>query len=133
MKMSKQTKIYKVGKCLYIIDWILVFGIAITLISMCLAGVEPDPNGLTMKEKMGTVIYGFGMSLLPVVVLAILVKDKIKPTVWMIDLILANYLYGSVGMYVVVGIWVVAEYIIMPLSNRFKTLYLVNKEIDKRG
>jgi hypothetical protein len=86
-----------------------------------------------MKEKMGTVLYGFGMSLIPVIVLAILVKDKIRPTVWMIDLILANYLYGSIGMYIVVGIWVIGEYIIAPLSKRFATLYLVNRELDKRG
>ena len=51
----------------------------------------------------------------------------------MIDLILANYLHGSIGMYIVVGIWVIGEYIIAPLSKRFATLYLVNRELDKRG
>lgn len=131
--MSKQTKKYKIGRLLFILNWALCFGVAITLICMCLGGVQPDPNGVSMKEKMGTVIYGFGVSLVPVIVLAILVKDKIRPTVWMIDLILANYLYGSTGMYIVVGIWVIAEYIIMPLSKRFATLYLVNREIDRRG
>lgn len=131
--MSAQTKKYKLARLLFILNWALCFGVAITLVSLCLAGVQPDPNGVSMKEKMGTVLYGFGMSLIPVIVLAILVKDKIRPTVWMIDLILANYLYGSIGMYIVVGIWVIGEYIIAPLSKRFATLYLVNRELDKRG
>lgn len=133
MKISAQTRKYKLAKLLFILNWALCFGVAITLISLCLAGIQPDPNGVSMKEKMGTVLYGFGMSLVPVIVLAILVKDKIRPTVWMIDLILANYLYGSIGMYIVVGVWVIGEYIITPLSKRFSTLYLVNRELDKRG
>ena len=133
MKISAQTRKYKLARLLFILNWALCFGVAITLVSLCLAGVQPDPNGVSMKEKMGTVLYGFGMSLVPVVVLAILVKDKIRPTVWMIDLILANYLYGSMGMYIVVGVWVIGEYIITPLSKRFATLYLVNRELDKRG
>lgn len=133
MKISAQTRKYKLARLLFILNWALCFGVAITLVSLCLAGVQPDPNGVSMKEKMGTVLYGFGMSLIPVIVLAILVKDKIRPTVWMIDLILANYLYGSIGMYIVVGIWVIGEYIIAPLSKRFATLYLVNRELDKRG
>lgn len=133
MKISAQTRKYKLARLLFILNWALCFGVAITLVSLCLAGVQPDPNGVSMKEKMGTVLYGFGMSLIPVVVLAILVKDKIRPTVWMIDLILANYLYGSIGMYIVVGVWVIGEYIIAPLSKRFATLYLVNRELDKRG
>lgn len=133
MKISAQTRKYKLARLLFILNWALCFGVAITLVSLCLAGVQPDPNGVSMKEKMGTVLYGFGMSLIPVIVLAILVKDKIRPTVWMIDLILANYLYSSIGMYIVVGIWVIGEYIIAPLSKRFATLYLVNRELDKRG
>lgn len=133
MKISAQTRKYKLARFLFILNWALCFGVAITLVSLCLAGVQPDPNGVSMKEKMGTVLYGFGMSLVPVVVLAILVKDKIRPTVWMIDLILANYLYGSIGMYIVVGVWVIGEYIIAPMSKRFATLYLVNRELDKRG
>lgn len=132
MKMSKQTKKYRLGRFLFILDWICCFGVAAVLICMCIGGIQPDPNGVSMKEKLGTIIYGFGMSLLPMVVLAILVKDKIKPTIWMADLILANYLYGSIGMYIIVAVWLVCEYIIMPLSKRFSTLYIVNKEMDKR-
>lgn len=85
-----------------------------------------------MKEKLGTVIYGFGMSLIPMIVIARLVADKVRPTVWMLDIILANYLYDSLGMYIVLGVWVIAEYIVLPISKRFANLYLINREMDKR-
>lgn len=130
MKMSAQTKKYKWGRMLFILNWVLCFGTAIGFIISMMAGAEGNPS---LKEKFGTVLYGLGASLVPMVVLAVIVKDKIKPTVWMIDIVLANYLYDSIGMYIVLVIWFIAEYIIMPISKRFSTLYLVNREIDKRG
>lgn len=95
--------------------------------------MQPSSDGEAMQEKLGTIIYGFGASLIPVVVLAIIVKDKIRPTVWMADIVLANYLYGSVGMYIVLAIWFIGEYVIMPISHKMSTLYYVNREIDKRS
>lgn len=132
MKQSKITKKYKWARLLIVLNWIMCFGTAAILICLCAAGVEASSSGISMKEKLGTVIYGFGMSLIPIVVLAILVKDKVRPTVWMLDIILANYLYDSLGMYIVLGVWVIAEYIVLPLSKRFASLYLINREMDKR-
>ena len=130
MKISERTRKYKWGRLLFILDWVLCFGTALAFIITCSSGAQGDES---LKEKLGTIVYGFGAGLIPMVVLAIIVKDKIRPTVWMIDIVLANYLYGSVGMYIVLGVWFIGEYIIMPLSKRFSTLYLVNREIDARG
>lgn len=130
MKISERTRKYKWGRLLFILDWVLCFGTALAFIITCASGAQGDES---LKEKLGTIVYGFGAGLIPMVVLAIIVKDKIRPTVWMIDIVLANYLYGSIGMYIVLGVWFIGEYIIMPLSKRFSTLYLVNREIDARG
>ena len=132
MKISERTRKYKWGRFLIVLDWVFCFGTAAVFILMAVGGVQPDPNGITMKEKLGTIVWGLGASILPMVVLAIIVKDRIKPTVWMADIILANYLYGNLGMYIVLAIWFVSEYIIVPLSKRYATKYLVNKEIDLR-
>ena len=130
MKISAQTKKYKFGRFLFLLNWLLCFGTAIVFIITCASGAQGDQ---TLKEKLGTIVYSFGVGLIPMIVLAIIVKDKIRPTVWMVDIVIANYLYGNVGMYIVLGIWFLGEYIIMPISKRFSTLYLVNREIDKRG
>lgn len=133
MKTSAQTKKYNIGRFLFILNWVLCFGTAIAFIIACASGMQPSSDGETMREKLGTIIYGFGASLIPMVVLAIIVKDKIRPTVWMADIVLANYLYGPVGMYIVLAIWFIGEYIIMPISHKMSTLYYVNREIDKRS
>lgn len=130
MKSERTIKCKNLARLFAVISWFLCFGLAIIYVIVFAAGMDPaEPS---IKEKLGIVIYGIGLSLIPMVVLAILVKDKIRPTVWMVDVILANYLFGSVVMYVTFGIWLLDEYVIEPLKRHYKTLYTINKEIDRR-
>lgn len=130
MKTERTIKCKRLGVAFSVINWIMCFGLAVGLIIVFASGIEPDDE--TLKEKLGTIIYGIGLSLIPIIVLAILVKDKIRPTVWMIDIILSNYLFGSAIMYVTFAIWLVSEYVIGPLARHYRQLYVINKEIDRR-
>lgn len=134
MKTERTIKCKRLGILFTVLSWILCFGLAIAFIIAFLA-MNGNGNGeqsVTMKEKFGTIIYGFGLSLIPMLVLSIIVKDKIRPTVWMIDVILANYLFGSWLMYVVFAIWLIDQYVIGPLGKHYRQLYTINKEIDRR-
>lgn len=135
MKKSKRTvDCKKVALAMYILNWVLCFGLAIALVIAFLITKDqaPTEDQETLQEKLGTIIYGIGLSLIPMVVLAIIVKDKIRPTVWMIDIILANYLFGEIAMYIVFAIWLVSEYVVGPVGKHYKSLYTINKEIDRR-
>lgn len=135
MKKSKRTvDCKKVAVAMYILNWVLCFGLAIALVIAFLITKDqaPTEDQETLQEKLGTIIYGIGLSLIPMIVLAIVVKDKIRPTVWMIDIILANYLFGEIAMYIVFAIWLVSEYIVGPVGKHYKSLYTINKEIDRR-
>ena len=130
MKTERTIKCKRLSVAFSVINWIMCFGLAVGLIIVFASGIEPDDE--TLKEKLGTIIYGIGLSLIPIIVLAILVKDKIRPTVWMIDIILSNYLFGSAIMYVTFAIWLVSEYVVGPLARHYRQLYVINKEIDRR-
>lgn len=134
MKTERTIKCKRLGIFFTVLSWLLCFGLAIAFIIAFLAmnGNGSGEQSATMKEKFGTIIYGFGLSLIPMLVLAIIVKDKIRPTVWMIDVILANYLFGSWLMYVVFAIWLIDQYVIGPLGKHYRQLYTINKEIDRR-
>lgn len=135
MKKSKRTvDCKKVAVAMYILNWVLCFGLAIALVIAFLITKDqaPTEDQETLQQKLGTIIYGIGLSLIPMVVLAIVVKDKIRPTVWMIDIILANYLFGELAMYIVFAIWLVSEYVVGPVGKHYKSLYTINKEIDRR-
>lgn len=130
MKSERTKKCKSLATLFTVISWFLCFGLAIVYIIVFAEGM--DPAQPSVKEKLGVVVYGVGLSLIPMVVLAILVKDKVRPTVWMIDIILANYLFGSVVMYVTFGIWLLDEYVVGPLGRHYRQIYTINKEIDRR-
>ena len=134
MRTERTIKCKRLGILFAVLSWVLCFGLAIAFIISFLAmnGNGSGEQSATMKEKFGTIIYGFGLSLIPMLVLSIIVKDKIRPTVWMIDVILANYLFGSWLMYVVFAIWLIDQYVIGPLGKHYRQLYTINKEIDRR-
>lgn len=135
MKKSKRTvDCKKVAVAMYVLNWVLCFGLAIALVIAFLITKDqaPTEDQETLQQKLGTIVYGIGLSLIPMVVLAIVVKDKIRPTVWMIDIILANYLFGEIAMYIVFAIWLVSEYVVGPVGKHYKSLYTINKEIDRR-
>ena len=134
MKTERTIKCKKLGILFTILSWLLCFGLAVGFVIAFVAmnGSGGGEDSATMEEKFGTIIYGFGLSLIPMLVLAIIVKDKIRPTVWMIDIILANYLFGSWMMYIVFAIWVIDQYVIAPLGKHYRQLYTINKEIDRR-
>ena len=134
MKTERTIKCKRLGILFTILSWLLCFGLAVGFVIAFVAmnGSGGGEDSATMEEKFGTIIYGFGLSLIPMLVLAIIVKDKIRPTVWMIDIILANYLFGSWMMYIVFAIWVIDQYVISPLGKHYRQLYTINKEIDRR-
>lgn len=131
MKESKVTKQYKHKAILFtIFSWVTAFAIAIGLIIYGLS-VRWTGNG-EMMEKFQTIIGLIGTSLIACIVLAIIVKDKIKPIVWMIDIILSAYLFEDYVMYIVFGIWFIDTYIVNPLARYYRSKHSINKEIDKR-
>lgn len=134
MKTERTIKCKRLGILFTALSWVLCFGLAVAFVIAFLAmnGSGNGEQSSTMKEKFGTIVYGFGLSLIPMLVLSIIVKDKIRPTVWMIDVILANYLFGSWLMYVVFAIWLIDQYVIGPLGKHYRQLYTINKEIDRR-
>lgn len=81
---------------------------------------------------MGTVAYGAVFSVVTLGIVAILLKDRIRPIVWMLDICLGTYLFGSNLVYLVFAIWILDEYVLYPIARHYRNLYTINKEIDKR-
>lgn len=131
MKLTARTKkCKKLGVLFHFISWFLCFGTALTFVIIGISRGWGSGN-TDIKSTVGTVVYGIGVSLIPMAILAIVVKDRIRPTVWMIDIILANYLFDSWLMYIVFAAWLIDQYIIAPLAKSYINKYTINKEIDR--
>lgn len=128
--MTRTKKFKKLDIIFHILSWVLCFGTAAFLVLLKVCGAEA---GAPLKETIGSVVYGWLVSNIPLVALSLIVKDKIRPVCWMVDVIMSNIVFGGIAIYIVFGIWIVDEYIISPLARSFHNKYVINKEIDRRG
>ena len=128
--MTRTKKFKKLDILFHVLSWVLCFGTAAFLVLLKIAGAE---EGTPLKETIGSVLYAWLVSNIPLVALSIIVKDKIRPVCWMVDVIMSNIVFGGIAIYIVFGLWVIDEYIISPLARSFHNKYAINKEIDRRG
>ena len=128
--MTRTKKFKKLDILFHVLSWVLCFGTAAFLVLLKVVGAEA---GTPLKETIGSVLYGWLVSNIPLVALSIIVKDKIRPVCWMVDVIMSNIVFGGIASYSVFGIWRVDEYVISPLARSFHNKYVINKEIDRRG
>lgn len=113
-----------------ILKWLLVYGTALVLILIFISRKNPTTPNTENASKIKSLIIAIGISLLPLVTISIIVKDKIQPTLWMINVILSNFLLGNIAMYIVFLLWMINEYILKPINNKFKLKYAIRKEIN---
>ena len=88
-------------------------------------------NSYYMKEALKEANKAYEKGETPIG--AVIVKNKVKPLVFTADVIVANVMFGSIGLYTMFVVWLLDTYVITPLYNKYKEKYAINKEIDKRG
>lgn len=132
MKKSQYTKSCnrKATVC-KVISYTLCFGAAAFMIIYGFATGVFGKGG-PLKDKIGTIMYGFLLSIIPLVALTIIAGKKVRPLVFMVDLVIANILFSSLGLYTMLLLWIADTYIFTPLASHYKNKYTINKEIDKR-
>lgn len=139
-------KLKKISLILYVVSWLLCFGLFVIFVNIGVNRYMTN-DGSTMVEfeerfgslateyvnKLKTITITALVGLIPMAVLSILVKDKFKPTIWMLNIILSNILVDSWAMYVVFVLWLIDNYVLRPLAKKYQLRYQINKEIDARG
>lgn len=90
-----------------------------------------DSSGVPiLSQELKTLLTSIGVTAIIGLIIGIIIKDKIRTFVFMASTVIATILYKNVGMYIVLGIWLVDEYIIYALYKRYSRKYEIRKEID---
>lgn len=112
---------------------ILIGVVSFTVISAFSKVTGTDKTGTDiLSEALKAQIISLSVTAIICLLLAFVLKDKMRYTLYLLSLFIITFLYKNVGMYIVGCIWAVDEYIIYPLYKRNKSLILINKEIDRR-
>lgn len=93
---------------------------------------ESNEENKYLVIQFTNAFYVLGISVMITIILAIIAKDKVRNTVWMANILLSAYVYGTTGMYIVFAIQCLDEYVVRNLGNHYAAKALINKEIDKR-
>lgn len=111
--------------------WLGVAAFALIATMSKVSGTDKAGYDL-LSEAVKTKLVSLSITVLIGLILSLLIKEKARLTVYMLSLLIITFLYGEVSMYIVLAIWAVDEYIFFSLYKRYKSLILINKEIDRR-
>ena len=114
------------------LSWLLCFGVTVGLIVYGFATKWKGGNTSEVAQHIKALLTIAAISLLPMIILSVIAKDKIKPTLRMVNIILAAYLVANWFMYIVAAFMIADTYIISGLIEKYKSATIANKEIDLR-
>lgn len=114
-----------------ILSWTLCFGVATGLL---IYGFSTKWTGTDSEvaRHIKAILIIWTISLLPMMLLSLLVKDKVKPTIRMINVILAAYLVSNWFMFIIGFCMLFDTYFISGAIKKYNAAIIANKEMDKR-
>ena len=83
-----------------------------------------------LSHELKTLLTSVGVTAMIGLIIGIIIKDKIRTFIYMASTILATIIYKEIGMYIVLSIWLVDEYVVCTLYKMYKRKYEIRKEID---
>lgn len=90
-----------------------------------------DSSGMPIfSNELKSIITSIGVTAIIGLIVAVIIKDKIRTFIYMASTVLATLIYKDVGMYIVLAIWLVDEYVIHALYKSYCRKYEIRKEID---
>ena len=134
-KKSQRTKDVKILSILFGVCSIICFvGVAIFTVVAVFSHVGgSEKQGMEIiSEELKTRLVSLSVTTAIVAIAAIFIKEKMRTTIYMLALILNGILFKEVGMYVILGIYGLDEFVFTSLHRHYKQLTTINKEIDRR-
>ena len=136
MKSEYTKKCARLRNLFKILSPVLWIGTAVFLVFVgFVLKKKPESNEANkyLVIQFTKAFYVLGISVMITIILAVIAKDKVRNTVWMANILLSAYIYGTTGMYIVFVIQCLDEYVVRKLGNYYASKALINKEIDKRS
>lgn len=63
-------------------------------------------------------------------ILTFFLKEGMRTFIWIVCVVLSSIVFGSVGMYIVLGVWLLDDYVIHKLFKHYQSKLSIRKEID---
>lgn len=135
MAKSKRTKdVQRLSRIFFLLSFLCFVGVAIfTIIATFtrIGGSEKTGMDILSDEAKKSLI-SLSITTIICLILTIFIKEKIRVAIYMLSLVIISVIYKTTGMYIILSIWAVDEYVFTLLHKHYKQLTTINKEIDRR-
>lgn len=138
MATSERTKSLKKKRNIFgIVSFALWIGTVLFLGIYALSTKElPKPKEgsiqfLTTEAKDW--LLGLGVTAVIGILATFILKERMRTFIWMLSLVMAVILFGKGGMFTILIMWFIDEYIISAMFKHYCHLVEINKEIDLRS
>lgn len=135
MAVSEYTKkLKKLRNAFFIIDLVTYIGLTIIMVIAAISKVSGGNKASTQvfSQDVIRVVTSMTTTAIIGILLTIFIKDKARTTLFIINTIIGSIIWGATGMYVVLAIWFVEEYLFHALYKHYQNKVVINKEIDRR-
>ena len=136
MNQSEITKKYnKKYWTTFTISALLWFGICVFLVLYGFITSWKNNDSAEANAVVDAIRATYSALLITLVVglvIFIFIKEKLRNTIWMSNLVLSVTLFGATGMWIILSVWAFDEFVLIPLKKYYREKTSINKEIDKR-
>ena len=135
MAKSKRTKdVQRLSRIFFLLSFLCFVGVAIfTIIATFTRVGGSEKTGMDiLSDEAKKSLISLSITTIICLILTIFIKEKIRVAIYMLSLVIISVIYKTTGMYIILSIWAVDEYVFTLLHKHYKQLTTINKEIDRR-
>lgn len=102
---------------------------------VCLIGGGINFNAVkdgvqVFTDEAKTLFLSMSITAIVGTILTIFLKEGMRTFIWIVCVVLSSIVFGPIGMYIVLGVWLVDDYVIHKLFLYFKNKLSIRKEIE---
>jgi|GEM_PF-1945508 len=132
--MAKSER-YKSLKKKSIIFGIISYAALFITMLVCLIGGAVNFNAVKdgvqiFTDEAKTLFLSMSITAVIGTILTIFLKEGVRTFLWIVCVVLGSIVYKAPGMYVVLGVWLVDDYVIHKLFLYYKNKLSIRKEIE---
>ena len=132
--MAKSER-YKSLKRKSILFGVISYGALFVTMMVCLIAGGVNFNAVkdgvqVFTDEAKTVFLSMSITAIIGTVMTIFLKEGMRTFIWIVCVVLSSIVFGPIGMYIVLGVWLVDDYVIHKLFLYFKNKLSIRKEIE---
>lgn len=114
-----------------IISWAALFVLTTVYIIAASININAVKDGVQIfTDEAKLLVVSMSITAIIGTVLTFFLKEGMRTFMWIVCVVIGSIVFGAVGMYIALGVWLVDDYVIHKLFLHYKNKLSIRKEIE---